>query len=198
MLKRYLDFIATEARFSFLQQTGPVFAGLDRFDKSCYQAALLKVPKDQRVLLLSGQTLELWTAAKHLQFYLEGEGRCSHCGQLESGLVHEAWGCPAFRDVQCEADPELQMFTTANTPLHTLLGLPPHLPAEEGDHLIAPLPGCSYEDRMAQLFFFNKQLDSNGYELLETVQRFPGITASLGPLFRLPHHWTALLQQHPL
>ena len=49
---------------------------------------------------------------------------------MPGGLLHEAWRCPALKDLQQEVDPDLMLLDLDNTPAHTLLGVPSQRPAD--------------------------------------------------------------------
>ena len=83
----------------------------------------------------------MWSAAKDLTFYREGDGKCPWCEGDDSGPMHETWNCAALKDIQLLKDPDLQFLSTANTPLHILHGLPSQLEADYTDDIITPLPG---------------------------------------------------------
>ena len=69
--------------------------------------------------------------------------------------------------MQLAADPDGGFLMTANTPTHTLLGLPTHLPADESDALLAPSPGCAHERGSDGFFNFDKLFQPAGLDLLQ-------------------------------
>ena len=88
------------------------------------------------------------------------------------------WECPALKDTQLEEDPDLQLLNPLNTPTHTLLGLPTHLPADEGDLLIEPVSGYRYDEGNDGILSFGTALQPHIYSYLCLLPHFDGITAT--------------------
>ena len=185
MLKRYLDHIGTDVHFHVLRKTRTALSGLSSFDKACYLSAKQSVAPASRNALVAAQTLGLWSTAKDKILFLEGDGKCAHCGGKHGGSVYETWDCPALAETQLECDKDLQHLNTMNTPLHVLMGLPPQLDEEEKAELITPLPGCRIHDGEESLLTFGKTKQREGWDFFNRLVRFPGITAA-----RLAHSLT--------
>ena len=81
------------------------------------------------------------SAGKRLKYFGEGSGTCPFCGDNSSGIVHESWSCPAFKEEQDEEDAYLSCHGPHNVPKHILLGLPEQLEACYSDQLLRFLPG---------------------------------------------------------
>ena len=77
-----------------------------------------------------------------------------------------------------EEDPDLQLLNPLNTPTHTLLGLPTHLPADEGDLLIEPVSGYRYDEGNDGILSFGTALQPHIYSYLCLLPHFDGITAT--------------------
>ena len=72
----------------------------------------------------------------------------------------------------------MQNLNTKNAPLHVLMGLPPHLEAEETTQLVTPLPGCHISDGVDGLLTFPTAMERDGWDVFFQLERFPGITAT--------------------
>ena len=111
------------------------------FDKDVHRAALAKMPKDANALVLAAQNLTMTSAAKRLKHFGEGKGRCPFCDSLDSGIIHEAWACPHFKEVQNMEDEYLNCLGPGKVDDNILLGLPNQLEAECADQILQFKPG---------------------------------------------------------
>ena len=111
------------------------------FDKDTHRAAIALLTPFAKALVLSAQCLAMSSASKRLHYFGEGNGSCPFCGSVSSGILHEAWACPAFAKEQLEDDAYLSILRPHNMPEHTLLGLPEQLDASYSGTLLRCLPG---------------------------------------------------------
>ena len=139
--KPLVDIIAAECHTVFLRGSRSAYKDLRSFDKDIYRAAMAKLTYEQRSLVLSAQNLTMSSASKRLQYFGEGDGRCPFCDSLHSGIVHETWSCPAFKDEQIAEDEYLQAPTPDKVPTHLLLAIPEQIPLEYSDRLFNTLVG---------------------------------------------------------
>ena len=135
------DIIATESHTEFLRGARTAYAKLNSFDKTAHQTSIAKLTHEQRSLVIAAQNLTMTSAAKRLAYFGEGDGRCPFCSAANSGILHEAWECNAFKEVQQEQDLFLDALTTANTPHHVLLGIPEQLSLDYSDRILPSSPG---------------------------------------------------------
>ena len=140
-LRPMVDAFAAECHAKFLATNRSAYKDMLSFDKDTHRAALSQLPPSTKALVLSAQTLTMSSAGKRHKFFGESSGRCPFCGDPCSGIVHEAWSCPAFKKEQEEEDAFLSVLGPDNVPMHTLLGLPEQLEASYSDQLIRYLPG---------------------------------------------------------
>ncbi len=94
-----VDLLAVECNMSYLSTARTAYAAMHTFDKDVHRAALATMPKDSKALVLAAQNLTMSSAAKRLKYFGEGNGRCPFCDSLDSGIIHEAWACPHFKEV---------------------------------------------------------------------------------------------------
>ena len=57
--------------------------------------------------------------------------------------LHEAWRCPALKDLQQEVDPDLMLLDLDNSPAQILLGILSQLPADYVWDFFTPLGGAT-------------------------------------------------------
>ena len=136
-----VDAFAAESHTTFLASNRSAYKGLTTFDKDTHRAAISTLAPSTKALVISAQSLAMSSASKRFGFFGEGDGKCPFCGNISSGIVHEAWSCPAFTKEQNEEDAYLSALGPANVPEHILLGLPEQLEASYSDQLLRFLPG---------------------------------------------------------
>ena len=104
-----VDAFAAESHARFLSTNRSAFKDMLSFDKDTHRAAINQLAPSTKALVLSAQSLTMSSAGKRLKYFGEGSGRCPFCGDTSSGIINEAWSCPAFKKEQDEEDAFLSL-----------------------------------------------------------------------------------------